>query len=525
MACILTLGLGASVAVSAADSPAAAALRKSVTLDVIAKWCPDVHFHTCEPYFPTSAEELFKGAKVFQVKGDGDETPVGPPPRPIQSCRELGSLKENTWRVQYDLNNPAVLHGNYNPKDRTVTAPMYIYVSVPADASYVDIRYCFLFGFNGAQCMRNLAGPHFNYILGTMAEHFGDWEGFTVRLAPDLNEFVYGLTEAHGNTHRHRRENLDWTGTHPQIRLGLDSHGVYNGHGLNDNDWIELGKAGPCEAIDIVTKEGPVWRPWLQDPAKRPFRICGRAGDGQPSGETWAQFKGRMGVHKVNNPDSVKDVCGGALSSSEYVTAKGEGLLTGVVAFFKSDLTNSMPCSGPGGRGELGPELPALPSLEKQKKFILLSKAGRDLVLSVDRSALDSAHSGRIAAQKTLVLDALKPGDPAQQWYVYEPNPKDKAVCLINVLTGRMAQVEPKNGSRVLLAHRSFVDEYSTWTFGGDRAKGCALRPVWDDGQNLNVSGNGPYKSGSGVCTWGWGGGQANEVWRVLEIGADGRPK
>ena len=359
---LAVLGLG-SGAFLPAETPAAAALRAAVTPEVIAKWSPDVHFHWCEPYFPTSAEELFAGAQVFQV--DKNEKMIGRP-KPLMNVSALGALVGEDWRVQYDPNNKAVLGGELAPDRGLVTAPMYVSVMVPADASYVDIRYNFLFGFNGAQCMRNTSGMNFNYTLGTMAEHDGDWEGFTIRLGPDLRTFEYGLTEAHGDQHKFSRDHLDWTaGTHPQLRLALDSHGVYasrhpDGGKYNDNDWIILSDQKVNACVDIITKDGPTWQPWLltRSQQPKPFRLIGRTADKRNLGEAWAQFPGRMGSAKTNKPFPVRGICGG-LNVLETATANAQATLTSVVTVFKSELLSSSPCCGPGGRSEMLLELPA----------------------------------------------------------------------------------------------------------------------------------------------------------------------
>ena len=487
--------------VASAENPEARNLRASVTQEVIARWAPDVHFHWHEKYFPASAEELFAGAATFQVDDDEKESGTA---RIIHQPSDLAFL-DKTWRIRYDSRNTKVMGGDIVGNDNhrgVVTAPMYVSVMVPEDASFVDIRYCFLFGFNGAQCMRTLSATgHFNYIMPTLAEHQGDWEGFTLRLTPDLKTMIYGVTEAHGNQHKYPAFQMDWTdGTHPQLRLGLDSHGVYNGKGKNDNDWIVLSENGPNECVDIITKDGPVWQPWKLPASTRPFRLFGRTNDNNLIGETWANFHGRMGSHKTNGADKVLDVSGGGLDGGQAFIAGSEMALTGAVTLFKSELCNAMPCGGPGGREEMNAELPPMPPLKGLKKWVVRS------TVNTFRGYLTVGQDG-----SSLVLDQLHPGDPKQQWYWLDLG--NEHFQLINVATERAACVDPHNGSPAYLIHRSRVDEYTMWNPANAGQGTFALRPLWDTGQNLNVLGGGGWQPGNAVGTWGWGRGQENERW------------
>ncbi|MBC7659994.1 MAG: hypothetical protein H7249_09825 [Chitinophagaceae bacterium] len=77
-----------------------------------------------------------------------------------------------------------------------------------------------------------------------------------------------------------------------------------------------------------------------------------------------------------------------------------------------------------------------------------------------------------------------------------------------------VATVNQGNGNRVVLRASNIWTMYmGHWTVGGDCASNCALRPIYDDGQNLNAFGNGPYAPGNAVGTWGWNGGALNETW------------
>jgi hypothetical protein len=54
-------------------------------------------------------------------------------------------------------------------------------------------------------------------------------------------------------------------------------------------------------------------------------------------------------------------------------------------------------------------------------------------------------------------------------------------------------------GTPITLWHRSIDDPTTRWTIAGDRTRNCAIRPLRNASQNLNVLGNGPCKPGSAV--------------------------
>jgi hypothetical protein len=87
-------------------------------------------------------------------------------------------------------------------------------------------------------------------------------------------------------------------------------------------------------------------------------------------------------------------------------------------------------------------------------------------------------------------------------------------VALANVQTGMSPYVPVGNGNPVTQVPLTQLSANSVWSLGGDEGnRYFALRPVEDTGQNLNIPGDGPYTPGMGLITWGWGGGDSNEVW------------
>lgn len=510
-------GCGALLAVAAwlllapvpparAQTPEAKALRAKVSLAVIQKYAPDVTFHYWEKYFPAAAEDLFRGAQKFSVEKDTENR--NSPFVPLGSVNDLATLSAQ-WRIKLDPQNPKVLAGDVSGTHPTqqVKAPMYVSVGVPADATFVRLTYRFLFGYNGAQTIRCVdAIGHFNFIMGTLAEHEGDWEGMEVLLAPDLGSVLAVTFEAHGNKTRYRPAEVDWTeGTHPQARLALNSHGVYNGKGKNDNDWITLDGVGAMEFVDIITKQGASWRPWT---LPNGLRVFGRSASGPVGTETWAGFAGRMGTYKVNSASWVADVSGSSLNSNESFRATANRLVVAGYTFFKSEHCSGVPPVGPGGRSEYRVDLPEFPTLSGQKEYTIYSGVAPGMVLAANKS---NPAAG-------LIIDVLRPGDRSQHWYVVD-NP-DHSVSLINVESRTLAFVPNGNGNPVTLVPRALQDEYSTWIVSGNRAQACSLSPVHDAGQALDVF-KAKTNPGAIVGTWSKSPGAPNENWKLLEAATE----
>jgi hypothetical protein len=153
--------------------------------------------------------------------------------------------------------------------------------------------------------------------------------------------------------------------------------------------------------------------------------------------------------------------------------------------------------------------------LTGHRKYVIRPRIAGNLVLSINRTNPDGG----------LVLDTLRPGDPAQRWYVLQNKHNVNgrlvldSVSLANVATERLAGMRGGQGSAITLWHRSVNGGTTRWTIQGDRTGNCAIRPLNNSSQNLNVLGNGPYRPGSAVSTWAWGRGQGNETWTIREEG------
>lgn len=89
-------------------------------------------------------------------------------------------------------------------------------------------------------------------------------------------------------------------------------------------------------------------------------------------------------------------------------------------------------------------------------------------------------------------------------------------VGIINEKNGQALNYVAR-GSRVGFASASSFNDFNLWTFGGGGPY-VAVRPVADSSQNLNVEGGCGGGVVQPVITWGWGGGQPNEVWGFFPL-------
>jgi hypothetical protein len=488
MTTALVLGLGT---ILAAEPQQASSLRAKVTPDVLKKWSPEVQFHRLERFFPASMEELVQGARRYK-QGDPQDKWI-----PIKSADDLKGLGDD-WRIAFDRNNPKVLNGDISSNRSTVTAPMYVAVRVPADGSFVELNYRFLFGFNGPQSMRCHNASSFNFSMPSLAEHEGDWEGINITLSPDLNEVVMVTTEAHGDTVNWLPDQMDWSAqTHVRVSSAVNSHGMYNGKGKNKgDDWFELEDLKVLSLIDIISTAGPVWKPWTL-----PSGSIRTIGGG--SKEAWATYAGRMGSFKRNDIGSPCDFNGGSLSTGQKFAANALSSVMKLaknVKLLKEGFFDGAPCSGPGARPTMNLELGAPPSMEKQKQFVIYSRVPGNMVLTLNNGEP--------------VLTPFQQGEAAQCWYVLDL--PEGRVQIINAKTGQSLRTKGGKGKNLTTVTAMAKTGQTTWTIARSR-NNCAIRPVQTDSQNLNVLTNGPYRAGAPVGTWDWSGGKPNEAWNIVE--------
>jgi len=137
-------------------------------------------------------------------------------------------------------------------------------------------------------------------------------------------------------------------------------------------------------------------------------------------------------------------------------------------------------------------------------------RGGQSIALSVDTNNPNCRVGGQ-SNQCGVIIDDYRPGNPNQIWLRQNAG---NGYLLTNKATQMLAYVANGNGNRVMLLSKTSLNMIaSLWTIGGNCQSNCALRPLHDGGQNLNVFGDGPYGPGRAVGTWGWGGGDINETW------------
>ncbi len=132
-------------------------------------------------------------------------------------------------------------------------------------------------------------------------------------------------------------------------------------------------------------------------------------------------------------------------------------------------------------------------------------------------TALGTNSSGQLAFQ-----DPSQPYNPNTFWYVdqgFSPQGQPLGFVLRHMNTGNTLAAQA-NGT-IVFKQINALDGWSTWTPGNvDQA--FAMRPFADSELNFNIIG-GCGKSELGL--WQWGGGQNNEIWRLIFPSGTSAPK
>jgi hypothetical protein len=312
-------------AASKTSGPAQVVRNKvTVTLQDVARFAPQVRLHPQEPYLPCSMDYLMQHSTLV----DGRRQVVKASP---QAC-DLYYHREG----HYALDISVEAFGGQPLQQNRVRAPMYTAVRVPADGTYVDVTYIFLFAYNGPQVARVSApGLRYSCVVPHFAEHQGDLECITVRLTPDCKKLLALRYEQHGVSQWLAPDAVEFAAGHPVVRCALHSHASYTGRGTVSAGCDAQGRAesyypkASCKAlgtgvelVDMVSDGGPQWQPYAQDSAGHTtpngqLLLLDRQADGTPhNGQMWSAFAGRLGVERRNTLTPVRGI-GRTLSRTE----------------------------------------------------------------------------------------------------------------------------------------------------------------------------------------------------------------
>lgn len=284
----------------------------TVTLEQAARTAPILLLHPTEAYLPCSADFLLDGAVLVTEGGERIDNPTQ---------ADLAAHRGRSARL---LVNPAHFGGQPLQGQR-VAAPMYVSVQVAPDKQTIDLNYLFVYAFNGAQTVRmRVPGNSYNCVLPRIAEHGGDIECITVRVAADFSEVHFVRTEAHGHHsfYTQPRAQLDFENGHPLIYCAYNSHGSFNAHGNPSEGWITDTRVSALgfgmDFIDLVSRKGPRWQPFEVTPegATVPNGQLVFVGvhQGAPvTDQAWAAYAGRIGAHQRNEFVGATSIGGGKL--------------------------------------------------------------------------------------------------------------------------------------------------------------------------------------------------------------------
>lgn len=301
----------------------------TITLDDVARFAPIVTFHRDEQYFPLSIEYLAQNCDI--LRADGSTYAVQP---------SLSTLASETDASMYLALYPAAINGVPPDTNNNITVPMYVCPQVPADASYVDLTFFALYGYNGPQSVycRPPVISNFDCKAPTFAEHQGDLEQLTVRVDNTLSRMISIRLEAHGDDFWESPASgstdlVSFAHRHVLVRAAVSAHGTYNGHDhtfpgritLDDQTIdIGIGRIG-VEIVDLLDPfpyaasgtVGAVWQPFALDGNNNEYPngqlvFVGLESNGQGgwtpiTEQTWITFPGRFGSAQTNSFAGVEE--------------------------------------------------------------------------------------------------------------------------------------------------------------------------------------------------------------------------
>lgn len=118
------------------------------------------------------------------------------------------------------------------------------------------------------------------------------------------------------------------------------------------------------------------------------------------------------------------------------------------------------------------------------------------------------------------VIVASKLSDDSQLWVpvLWVDANGARGIALSNVMTSQVIAAPADNKPVILVPPSQIESQRSLWNFKGSTVRYDAVQLDADTRINLNVSGDGPYESGTPVLAFKWGGGHANEVWIFTSV-------
>lgn len=453
--------------------------------DLINRFKPIVRYHSLEAYKPCSIEFLLPGAQMFAQPMDGttvDWDAEGTEEAWTPSPDALGGYPQPNMRLH-------LAASQYPGQD--FNAPMYACVQSDPTGTFTDITYIFLFAYNGPQTARaKIPYADFNCMLPEFAEHEADIESFTVRLSTADQKVISYRCEAHGDSFYYTAAEMDTVGDRAIIGIALNSHGVYNLKGKSTDDWVVLedyeGLGFGALFIDILPDSATAeWTP-------SEIIEVGIDAEGQPvNGQRWVLFQGRLGRHRTAEFQGGQGI-GGDLSGAQ----KGwvDTLVATVSKIAPSAIdSNQQGAFGAGSRSFIHQNSPAGTATAVA---VRLSQRPQ-LALTADAGATPSVTVAQYIASEAQAWMKVAHGDE---------------FILLNTACG-LALTASAATSPVGLGPFPPQNETGVWSQAGE-----ALRPAWDEDQNLNVLGYDDHPQPDGVGIWNWGGGDANETWRFDAI-------
>ncbi|RPJ74678.1 MAG: DUF946 domain-containing protein, partial [Alphaproteobacteria bacterium] len=287
----------------------------TITMDQVLKFAPTVYLCNAEPYIPCSIEYILRNSMLCDEDDSGFQ---------IKSPSQK-DLLQYYQEHYYLLIDPKCYDQNCSCYENPGLddAIMYVAVQIPYNKQYVDLKYIFLFAFNGAQTATILppVADDFDCALASYAEHQGDIEGITVRVTPDFQQILNVVYEAHGNPTSFNACDIDYEHeTHPKVFCAYNSHATYNSQGvtglkdviLEDYSHLDLG----VKFVDVISSIGSIWRPFDYDQSGQAVSnghlvFVGLDEHDQPiNDQYWAKFKGKIGTTKKNSFSQPNSVAG-----------------------------------------------------------------------------------------------------------------------------------------------------------------------------------------------------------------------